>query len=188
MALTPKQRRFVDEYLVDLNGTQAAVRAGYSRRTANRIASENLSKPDVQSAVAAAQRARAERTKLSQDRVIEELAAIAFSDIRKMFDVTGKLLPPHDLPDDVAAAVASLVIQTPHDVGGVGVRVRLSDKLRALEMLGRHLGMFKDPKPGVSTVTVDASKLAHMTDEEIASGIANADKLLAALAAVPSER
>ena len=70
MALTPKQARFVQEYLIDLNATQAAVRAGYSERTANRTGSENLSKPDIQAALQTAMQARQARTEVTQDYVI----------------------------------------------------------------------------------------------------------------------
>ena len=68
--LSTKQRRFVEEYLVDLNGTQAAIRAGYSPRTARQIASENLSKPDIADAIAEAQAARSQRTQITADRVL----------------------------------------------------------------------------------------------------------------------
>jgi phage terminase small subunit len=81
-----KQQRFVEEYLIDLKGTQAAIRAGYCEKTANRIASENLSKLDVQAAISEAQRRRAERTRITQDRVVEALAHVAFYDIRRLFD------------------------------------------------------------------------------------------------------
>ena len=73
MSLTPKQARFVEEYLVDLNATQAAIRAGYSKKTARQVASENLTKPDIQEAIAAAQDDRSERTGITQDEVIQGL-------------------------------------------------------------------------------------------------------------------
>ncbi len=65
--MTPKQQRFVDEYLIDLNATQAAIRAGYSKKTARAVGSENLTKPDIRAAVAEAQQARSERTKIGAD-------------------------------------------------------------------------------------------------------------------------
>lgn len=78
--LTPKQRRFVEEYLIDLNATQAAIRAGYSARTARQIGEENLSKPDIASAIQTSMHERAKRTKVTADRVVEELWAIATAD------------------------------------------------------------------------------------------------------------
>ncbi len=77
--MTAKQQLFVDEYLIDLNATQAALRAGYSEKTARSIGAENLSKPDIEKAIADALEARRLRTEITQDRVLEELAAIAFA-------------------------------------------------------------------------------------------------------------
>ena len=105
--LTAKQERFCTEYIIDLNATQAAIRAGYSSKTANRIASENLSKPDIQRKIQELQQERAERTEITQDRVLKELAGIGFAPITK-----GK--------------------------------IKAADKTKALELLGRHLGMFTD--------------------------------------------
>jgi len=79
--LTPKQQRFVEEYLIDLNATQAAIRAGYSKKTAGRIASQNLSKLDIQMAISEAIQKRSERTQITADRVLQEYALIAFSNM-----------------------------------------------------------------------------------------------------------
>ena len=76
MKLTPKQARFIEEYLVDLNATQAAIRAGYSARTANRIGPENLSKPVIAEAIQIAQLARSERTQITVDKVLEDIELI----------------------------------------------------------------------------------------------------------------
>ena len=81
--LTPKQRAFVREYLIDLNATQAAIRAGYSEKAARSVAAENLTKPNIASAIDAAMKLRAERTDITADRVLKELAKIGFADIRK---------------------------------------------------------------------------------------------------------
>lgn len=85
--LTPKQQRFVDEYLVDMNGTQAAIRAKYSPDTARQMAAENLSKPYIQLAIAEARKAQQERTHISADKVVAELALIAFADARELAEV-----------------------------------------------------------------------------------------------------
>ena len=79
--MTTKQQLFVDEYLVDLNATQAAIRAGYSEKTARSVGGENLTKPDIAAAIAKAIEARSERTEVTQDRVLEELAVLAFAPI-----------------------------------------------------------------------------------------------------------
>ncbi|WP_213431657.1 terminase small subunit, partial [Paenibacillus dendritiformis] len=76
MALTAKQKAFVQEYLIDLNATQAAIRAGYSAKTARKIGAENLTKPDIQKAIQEAMERREKRTEITQDRVLQELAKI----------------------------------------------------------------------------------------------------------------
>lgn len=152
MSLTPKQQRFVEEYLVDLNATQAAIRAGYSARTARQIGDENLSKPDVAAAVAAAQAERSARTEITADRVLKELAKIGFSDIRKIFTPGGNLLSPSDMDEETAASVSAVEVVTrrvPSEDGeGFDVeyihKVKAWDKLGALTQIGRHLGMFTD--------------------------------------------
>lgn len=160
MALTDKQRRFVDEYLVDLNATQAAIRAGYSQKTARQIGDENLSKPDIAKAVQEAQAARSKRTEVTQDMVLRELAKIGFSDIRKIVrwgktelrvtdagDDEGEVTEPYhglalvsadDIDDDTAAAISEI------SEGREGLKIKLHDKKGALVDIGRHLGMFKD--------------------------------------------
>lgn len=164
--LTPKQTRFVDEYLVDLNATQAAIRAGYSAKTADAIGRENLGKPLVAAAVAARKKARAERTQITADRVLLELARIAFFDVRRLFREDGSMKAPHELDDDAAAVLASLEVveefddrpaeteQEPQAHGGslkrsrrtlVGYtrKVKVFDKSPALTNAMRHLGMFE---------------------------------------------
>lgn len=154
--MTPKQERFVQEYLVDLNATQAAIRAGYSERTAKVIGHENLTKPDVQAAIAAAQQERAKRTGITQDRVLQELARIAFFDIRKLYSEDGALKPMHELDDDAAAVLAG--VDVVEMAGGMKVEVdgqmqhvpmytkkaKIPDKVGALGLAMRHLGMLKD--------------------------------------------
>lgn len=89
--LTAKQARFVEEYLVDLNATQAAIRAGYSESTARAIGYENLTKPDIQKAITAAREKQQQRTEITADRVLAEYAKIAFFDPRKLFTADGGL-------------------------------------------------------------------------------------------------
>jgi len=91
--MTPKQERFVEEYLVDLNATQAAIRAGYSEQTARVIGHENLTKPDIQKAITAAREKQQRRVEITADRVLEEYAKIAFFDPRKLFTAGGGIKP-----------------------------------------------------------------------------------------------
>ncbi|WP_310715492.1 terminase small subunit, partial [Burkholderia multivorans] len=106
--LSAKHQRFVDEYLIDLNATKAAERAGYSKRTAGQIGFELLKKPEIAEAISEAMKAREQRTGITQDRVLRELARIAFFDPRKLFDSDGRPLPISELDDDTAAAIAGL--------------------------------------------------------------------------------
>nr|DAE51252.1 MAG TPA: Terminase small subunit [Caudoviricetes sp.] len=139
--MTKKQKRFVEEYLIDLNATQAAIRAGYSPDTAKSIGSENLSKPDISAAVAKAMAERSKRTGINQDRVLQELARIGFARITDVMDpATAKI--KDDASDDDLACIQSVKIK-PNE-WGTEREVKLCDKKSALELLGRHLGMWND--------------------------------------------
>lgn len=151
--LTNKQRRFVEEYLVDLNATEAARRAGYkgNEATLASVGSENLGKPYISSFIQEEMARRSERTQITQDRVLQEIARIAFLDPRKLFDKEGKPIPISDLDDDTAAAIAGLDVLEQYEGSGqdrqfVGYvkKIKLCDKNSALEKLCRHLGMFND--------------------------------------------
>ena len=142
--LTAKQKKFVEEYLIDLNATQAAIRAGYSTESAKEIGCENLTKPNVKAEIDKAIAERSRRTGINQDRVLRELAKIAFvnpNDVINFRDATVKMTSEENL-----AAIASIKVkEIPGEYGNATEReVNLYDKLRALDLLGRHLGMFKD--------------------------------------------
>jgi phage terminase small subunit len=140
------QKRFVDEYLIDLNATAAAQRAGYSDPNWGRAL---LTKPNVADKIAERQRDRQIRTEVTQDRVVLELARLGFSDVRKLFDADGNLLPMNAWPEDTAPAVSSVKVRQEWttDEDGNKVKetvkeVRLWDKNSALEKIGKHLGLF----------------------------------------------
>lgn len=161
--LTKKQKKFCDEYLIDLNATQAAIRAGYSEKTARFIGAENLTKPNIQEYIQQRMNAREKRTEITQDMVLRELAKIAFSNGSDFAKVVTKprkkmvwndeiqeyeekeieeqfveMIDTDSLPGDKKAAIASIK-ETKY-----GIVVESYDKLKALELIGRHLGMFKD--------------------------------------------
>lgn len=165
MALTPKQQRFCDEYLIDLNATQAAIRAGYSPKTAEQTASRLLRNVKVQEYIAKRQKELSRSTEVTQERVIRELALIAFSNTadyahvveKKMKAEVGGILVDilnedgkpatyrtvepvltEELTEEQKRALA--VIKKGRD----GLEVKPCDKVRALELLGKHLGMFTD--------------------------------------------
>lgn len=158
MILTERQRRFVDEYLIDLNATKAATRAGYSARTANEQGARLLAKVSVRSAVEAAMQAREKRTHITQDRVLQELARLAFSDIRKAFNKDGTLKSPQDMDDDTAAALAGIDTLTERTRGGeddprsiTTKKIKVFDKSAALTLAMRHLGMLTDRVEAIIT-------------------------------------
>lgn len=137
--LTEKQARFVAEYLVDMNATEAAKRAGYSEKTAYSIGFENLRKPEIQEAIQAAMEDRAKRTEITQDAVLRELAAIGFAkatDFVQIRDSRVHLSETDSLTDEQRRAIAGI------KEGKFGIELKLHDKLKALELLGQHLGMF----------------------------------------------
>ena len=134
--LTDKQRSFVEEYLVDLNATQAAIRAGYSEKTAAEIGCENLGKPQIAAAIGAAFEERSAKTGATAERVVKELCRLAYSDVRRYYAADGKLRPLAELDDDAAAALSGV---EPHIR-----KVRLHDKHAALVTLAKHLGMLKE--------------------------------------------
>lgn len=146
-----KQIRFVEEYLVDLNATQAALRAGYSAKTAGCIGWENLKKPEIQAAIKAAQKQRLERLGVRADRVLEEAARLAFVDVRRLYDVNGDLLPVTDLDDETAAAVAGLEVLEEwrgrgddRELVGHTKKIRLWNKLEGLTLLAKHLRLLQE--------------------------------------------
>lgn len=151
MPLTNKQRAFVREYLTDLNATQAAVRAGYSEKTARAVGHENLTKPHIATEIQEAMHERAERTNITADRVLRELAKLAFSNLLDFFRLTCEGEPAVDLSNvtpEQAAALTELTVEDFKDGRGDEardvrrVKIKMADKRQALELLGRHLGLF----------------------------------------------
>ncbi len=142
--LTPKQSAFVAEYLIDLNATQAAIRAGYSERTAAVIGVENLRKLNINAAIQEAKQKRAERTEISQDRVLEEYAKLAFHNPQDFYDDQGNLIEVHKLPRDVAAAITSMEVSVDAEGKSKLQKIKLADKKGSLDSVARHLGMFND--------------------------------------------
>ena len=150
MALNAKQRRFVEEYLLDLNATQAAIRAGYSAKTASAQSFDLLRKPEIASAIQEAMQKRSEKTGITAERVLAELARLSFADIRKIFTEDGQLRPVHELPEEVAASISSVEVVTSRVPGGEPTEVEYTSKIKfwdkrgSLELLGKHLKLFTD--------------------------------------------
>jgi len=145
MALTDKQKRFIEEYLIDLNATQAAIRAGYSPKTAHEQGAQLLAKLSIRSEIDKAIAERSKRTGITQDRILRELAKVAFVNAADVINLDEAKI--HDNIDrDDTAAIASVKVKTiPTEEGDIVEReVKTYDKLKALELLGKHLGMFTD--------------------------------------------
>ncbi len=154
LKLTPKQRLFVQEYLIDLNAKQASIRAGYSPANAEFQGHQLINNPKVKQAIELAMYEREQRTKVTQDRVIEELAKIAFinpTDVVNSYDAS---LHNGATREDTAAISSIRVKKFPTREGfGVEREIKLHDKIRALELLGKHLGLFNDKL----NITADAA-------------------------------
>lgn len=138
MALTPKQKQFVQEYLIDLNATAAAGRAGYKDPNKGR---QLVTKGNVAAAIQEAMRQRQQRTEITQDRVVRELARVAFANGTDYTRVTDggrrvELTDTKDLTEEQRAAVSGI------KEGKFGIEVSTYDKVKALELLGKHLGLF----------------------------------------------
>lgn len=154
--LTPKQEKFIDEYLKDLNGTQAAIRAGYSPRSANEMAARLLAKDSISSEIASRRQKLSDDCGITRERVVKEMARLAFLDIRKFFDDEGNPIHISKLDDDCAAAVNGFdVATTGNSEIGVGqiLKYKIPDKNKALDNLAKILGYLdKDrQKEGVSS-------------------------------------
>lgn len=159
--MTDAQKRFCDEYLIDLNATRA-YKVAYPKckedETANAASSRMLRNVKVQEYISEKQKEIEKRTEVTQDMVIKELAKIAFLDIRKLYTENGQLKNVADIDSDTAGAISSL--ETLEEYEGYGddrekigdtQKVKLLDKTKALELLGKHLGMFKEK------VTIDGN-------------------------------
>ena len=157
--MTKKQKRFVEEYLIDLNATQAAIRAGYKAKNGQRaseIGHELLQKTQDSEAISEAIAERSKRTGINADRVLLELARIAFVNADDVINAKDATLKEDASRDDLAAIQSVKVKSFGED--GVEREIKLADKLKALDMLGRHLAMWND-KLQLSGMEEEKSKL-----------------------------
>lgn len=176
MALTPKQKIFADEYLIDLNATMA-YKVAYPKVKKDEVAkaagSRLLTNVNVAAYIDERMKEREKRTEITQDRVLQELAKLGFFDIRKLFDDSGKPLDISMLDDDTAACIAGLEVVDyfegageDREFAGYVKKYKLTDKLRAIELMGRHLGMFRD-KLELSGQIDTTNPYAGLTTEEL---------------------
>jgi phage terminase small subunit len=185
LKLTAKQKKFADEYLIDLNATQSAIRAGYSVKTANEQGARLLAKVSVQAYIQLRMKDRSKRTEITQDRVLQELAAIGFAKatdvarvIRKrgtepILDADGnevgerayeyqavEIMDTDQVSDDTQIAIASIKRDK------YGIEVKMHDKIKALELLGKHMGTFQEN----INLKLDATELTPEQAETLIRG------------------
>ncbi|WP_347989746.1 terminase small subunit [Methylomonas sp. AM2-LC] len=164
MPLSKKQQLFIDEYLIDLNATQAAIRAGYCVKRASDRGYQLCLSPLVQAQIAEKMAKRAQQLALDQNRVVLEIARLAFNDPRRAFAANGALLAIQDWPDEVAAAISSIKVHEIKDSEGNVIgeckEIKFWDKGKQLELAARHLGMLKD-KLELSTPVSELIKAAR---------------------------
>ena len=165
--MTDKQARFCEEYMIDLNATQAAIRAGYSPKTAQEQSARLLSNVMVQNRLAQLQAEQSRRTGVSADRVVRELAKIAFANAQRP-DRPETASVKLDASRDDLAAIQSIKVKS-FGEDGLEHEVKLADKLRALDLLGKHLGMYKDAseKENAAAQNNDIQTLADLLQRPV---------------------
>ena len=171
--LTDMQQLFVDNYLVTLNAKKSAIAAGYSPDSASDLGHQLLKHPLVSKQLRKAMSRRAKRLELSADNILREIARVAFSDIRAVmsFDANGVKVKSSDkIHSDAAAAIQSVEhkLSETKDNCNISVKVKMHDKMKALDMAGRHLGLWKE-------ADLD-DKYKNMTVKELMEFIAEKSK------------
>lgn len=147
MTLTDKQEMFCREYLIDLNASQAAIRAGYSAKTANRIGSENLSKPDIAKRIIELKSARNERVEINADYVLRRLVEIDEMDVLDILKDEGGLKMVHEWPKVWRTTLSGLDILTSvtnfdeTTIENILKKIKWPDKVKNLELLGKHISV-----------------------------------------------
>jgi phage terminase small subunit len=179
--ISDKLRLFVNEYLIDLNAYQAAMRAGYSQKTAKSKSDKILKHPEVQKLLAEKAKKLASKFEITQERTMLEIARIAFQDSRDFFGEDGKLIPIKNLNDDAAAVLAGFDIEEIYDYSdrtktavGLVKKIKRFDKNKALEMLAKHFKLYSDAPPDNVTHKFD---LSNLTPAELKTLLALKSKL-----------
>jgi phage terminase small subunit len=160
--LTDKQARFCEEYLKDLNSTKAALRSGYSAKTCRAIGCENLTKPIIQERIRKKIKQISEDNEITVERIVKEIASAAFSNVADLFDESGNLKDMKELEREVAAAISSIdisEISTAQGEIGTTTKIRLWDKLKALEMLARYMRIFEGEKAPETATQVNIAQM-----------------------------
>jgi phage terminase small subunit len=165
-AMTPQQALFCEEYIKDLNITQAAIRAGYSATFADRRAHELLGKVGIQARITELREAASRRNEITLDQILSEYKKIAFLDVRKLYTEDGSVIPIANLDDDTAAAIAGVDVQrmstgNNEQISVTTTKIRLSDKRLALDSLCRVLG-FNAPEKKEHSGSISVEQITGM--------------------------
>lgn len=177
-----KWEAFCREYQIDRIGTQAAIRAGYSKKTAAETASRLLRNPQIQARIAELSEKILEKCDVTAERVMRELAAIAFSDPRKLFNERGELVPVHQLDDATAASIAGIEVETHWEGKGedavpIHVRkIRRWDKNTSLKVLAEHFKIVGDRDEGVNALANELADHLKRARERLKRGQARTAK------------
>lgn len=168
--LTDRQKRFVEEYLIDLNATQAAIRAGYSVKTAGQIGEQNLKKLEISEAIGKVMAERSKRTGINQDRIVNELAKLAFVKITDIIDDQCNIR--RTVTDEDLACIESMKYKSSDSETGSSIEreVKIAPKLKALELLGKHLGMWRNKQEENAADRVEEWIEAVIAVEDSADG------------------
>lgn len=177
--MTDKQQRFCEEYVVDWNATQAAIRAGYSEKTAYSIGQENLRKPEIRSYVEEVKNRLEELAGISKLKVLLEHKKIAFSSASMFRDDWMTLKEFEELPDDAKVCIQEIQTTTTviDKVETTKVRIKTFDKLKALEAIAKLMGYNASTKIESTTEVNHTFNTTSLTDEEIEMGLALGKKL-----------
>jgi phage terminase small subunit len=179
---TDQQELFCREFIIDLNGTQAAIRSGSPDNEASAAvtASRWLSMAKVQKRIAELKSDQFKRLEINADEVLGELKRIGFSDLRKIFKDDGKVKEVMDWPDDIASCISSIEVEETFDGFGENKtwtgytkKVRFWDKTKCLELMGKHLKLFteKHELSGVDGKPIEIKNASKLSDEELATEI-----------------
>ena len=180
--LNEMQRAFVAEYVKDWNGTQAAIRAGYSANSAESLASQLLKLPQVAQALAREKAHLAARSAVSQDLVMAELRKIAFSNVAKAFTVNFELKSLDEIPEDLQQCIQEVTVSTLHTKAGdiTRAKVKFYDKIRALELIGRNKDMWdaKDTGAGFTLIVNQTNNTANINAAPPTEALAMGDFII----------
>ena len=172
--LTAKQERFVQEYVIDFNATQAAIRAGYAKNRADQTGYENLKKPEIQKRIQALKEKTANKLEITAERVLLERARIAFANISGLFDKDGNVKSIDKISKDLTPAIAHInIIESPE--GTRILKFRLENKNSSLNALGKYLGLYERNNVQKGVVTKEARQAVI---SELLAGIAAKQSML----------